>query len=82
MSNLLIMKKQRLNIKKTFFNTIVKNINVKFFKNKTKNKFFKNQNIALQRSQKLDIFIIFEISIQIYPKRVNILINIKLTKML
>jgi hypothetical protein len=68
MSNLLIMKKQRLNIKKTFFNTIVKNINIKSFKNKTKNKFFKNQNIALQRSQKLDIKILADTSINLSKK--------------
>ena len=68
MSNLLIMKKQRLNIKKTFFNTIVKNINVKSFKNKTKNKFFKNQNIALQRSQKLDIKILADTSLNLSKK--------------
>jgi len=68
MSNLLIMKKQRLNIKKTFFNKIVKNINVKSFKNKTKNKFFKNQNIALQRSQKLDIKILADTSINLSKK--------------
>ena len=68
MNDLLMIKKQRLNTKKTFFNKIVKNIKIKSFKNKSKNRFFKNQNIALQRSQKLDFKILANNSINLSKK--------------
>ena len=68
MNDLLMIKKQRLNTKKTFFNKIVKNIKIKSFKNKSNNKFFKNQNIALQRSQKLDFKILANTSINLSKK--------------
>ena len=68
MNDLLMIKKQRLNTKKTFFNKIVKNIKIKSFKNKSKNRFFKNQNIALQRSQKLDFKILANTSINLSKK--------------
>ena len=68
MNDLLMIKKQRLNTKKTFFNKIVKNIKIKSFKNKSKNRFFKNQNIALQRSQKLDFKILANTSIDLSKK--------------
>ena len=68
MNNLLMMKKQRLNTKKVFFNKIVKNIKIKSFKNKSKNKFFKNQNIALKRSQNLDFKILNDTSVNLSKK--------------
>ena len=68
MNNLLIMKKQRLNTKKAFFNKIVKNIKNKSFKNKSKSKFFKNQNIALKRSQNLDFKILNNTSVNLSKK--------------
>ena len=58
MSNLLIMKKQRLNTKQTFFKKIVKNINNKSYENKSKNKFVINKNMALKRSKKIDFKIL------------------------
>ena len=58
MSNLLIMKKQRLNTKQTFFKKIVKNINNKSYENKSKNKFVINKNTALKRSKKIDFKIL------------------------
>ena len=58
MNDLLIMKKEKLNTKKIFFEKIKKKFKGNSLKNKTTNNFLNNKSSAIQRSQKLDFKIL------------------------
>ena len=58
MNDLLIMKKEKLNTKKIFFEKIKKKFKGNSLKNKTTSDFLNNKSIAIQRSQKLDFKIL------------------------
>ena len=58
MNDLLIMKKEKLNTKKIFFEKIKKKFKGNSLKNKTTSNFLNNKSTAIQRSQKLDFKIL------------------------
>ena len=58
MNDLLIMKKEKLNTKKIFFEKIKKKFKGNSLKNKTTSDFLNNKSTAIQRSQKLDFKIL------------------------
>ena len=58
MNDLLIMKKEKLNTKKIFFEKIKKKFKGNSLKNKTTSNFLNNKSSAIQRSQKLDFKIL------------------------
>jgi len=58
MNDFLIMKKQKLNTKKIFFQKIQKNIKTNSLISKASTKFLNNKNIAMKRAEKLNFKII------------------------
>jgi len=58
MNDLLIMKKEKLNTKKIFFEKLKKKFKGNSLKNKTTSNFLNNKSTAIQRSQKLDFKIL------------------------
>jgi len=58
MNDLLIMKKEKLNTKKIFFEKLKKKLKGNSLKNKTTSNFLNNKSSAIQRSQKLDFKIL------------------------
>ena len=58
MNDLLIMKKEKLNTKKIFFEKLKKKFKGNSLKNKTNSNFLNNKSSAIQRSQKLDFKIL------------------------
>ena len=58
MNDLLIMKKEKLNTKKIFFEKLKKKFKGNSLKNKTTSNFLNNKSSAIQRSQKLDFKIL------------------------
>jgi hypothetical protein len=58
MNDFLIMKKQKLNTKKIFFQKIQKNIKNNSLIGKASSKFLNNKNIAMKRAEKLNFKII------------------------
>jgi len=58
MNDLLLMKRQKLNTKKDFFEKIQKNIKYNSVNNNPESKFFINKNNAIKRAQKLDFKIL------------------------
>ena len=58
MNDLLIMKKEKLNTKKIFFEKLKKKLKGNSLKNKTTSNFLNNKSTAIQRSQKLDFKIL------------------------
>ena len=58
MNNLLLMKKQKLDTKKIFFQKIQRNMKRNSFKSKASSKFINNKKSALKRSERLDFKIL------------------------
>ena len=68
MNNLLIMKKQKLNTKKIFFQKIKKNMKRKSLNTEKNSNFLSNKNIAIKRAQKLDFKILENTSYNLSKK--------------
>jgi hypothetical protein len=58
MNNLLLMKKQKLDTKKIFFQKIQRNMKRNSFKSKSSSKFINNKKSAMKRSENLDFKIL------------------------
>ena len=68
MNNLLIMKKQKLSTKKTFFQKIKKNMQRKSINSEKSSDFVNNKNLAIKRAQKLDFKILENTSYNLSKK--------------
>jgi len=68
MNNLLIMKKQKLNTKKIFFQRIKKNMQRKTINSEKSSEFLNNKNLAIKRAQKLDFKILENTSYNLSKK--------------